>query len=300
MKILIVYIPVLHQGYLDFFDKYRDADELWILGDWLESEFKEIKKDIRRLDPQAVKQAIEGLKAFKAIKVVDKKDFSSLTLNPQPLVVMPEDELFHALVAKYFSKAKVTYAPVFLRWDKHRVLSKFEPMPSLQISKDKFDKKIMSLALGEASKSIDWWRQVGGILVKDKRVLLAGFNKHLPTEHESYFHNDMRSLFSKGKYIELLVSIHAEANLIAAAAKKGIKLDGSDMYVTLFPCPICSKQIAQAGIKRLFYFAGYSLTDGESILKNAGVELIKVDISEAEQKKLEKQSEIKSILKKYK
>ena len=46
MKIIIVYLPVLHQGYLDFFAAHSDAQELWILGDWLADEFKEVKKDI--------------------------------------------------------------------------------------------------------------------------------------------------------------------------------------------------------------------------------------------------------------
>jgi len=158
---------------------------------------------------------------------------------------------------------------------------------------------MMKLSLGEAAKSVDWWRQVGGVIVRDDKVLLAGFNQHLPSEYEAYFHNDMRSLFSKGKFIELLVSIHAEANLIAAAAKRGIKLDSTSLYVSLFPCPICAKQIAQAGIKKLYYLSGYSLTDGEAVLRQAGVELIRVKLSESELKKLEDLGEEKTILKEY-
>ena len=304
MKLIIAYIPVLHQGYRDFFEKNKDAQELWILGDWLEREFKEVKKDIRKLDPKLVVKSVKAWGLFANQKVVGVKDLKNLENPPAGgkilEIIMPNDDICKAIAKKYFPNFRIKYSPVFLRWDKHRVITAVEPEADKIISKDDFDKKIMVLALGEASKSIDWWRQVGGVIVKDGEVLLAGFNQRLPSEYESYFHNDMRSLFSKGKFIELLVSIHAEANLIAAAAKRGIKLEGASMYVNLFPCPICAKQIAGAGIKRLFYMAGYSMTDGVSILKRAGVKLIRVEINEKEKQELEKLSETKSILKKYK
>ena len=70
--------------------------------------------------------------------------------------------------------------------------------------------------------------------------------------------------------------MHAEAAVIAEAAKKGIATQGCDVYATTFPCPTCAKLIAAAGIKKLYYQDGYALLDGENVLKSAGVKIIKV------------------------
>ena len=68
----------------------------------------------------------------------------------------------------------------------------------------------------------------------------------------------------------------AEAGMIAEAAKKGVSLEGTEMYVTDFPCPVCAKQIAYSGVKKLYYTKGYSVLDGERILKDNGVRIIQV------------------------
>ncbi len=71
--------------------------------------------------------------------------------------------------------------------------------------------------------------------------------------------------------------MHSEAGAIAEAARKGISLEGADLYVTTFPCPPCGKLIAYSGIKRVFYKNGYGVLDSERILKDKGVEIIKVE-----------------------
>ena len=66
----------------------------------------------------------------------------------------------------------------------------------------------------------------------------------------------------------------AEAQLVAAAAKQGISLEGASMYVTTFPCPPCAKLVAYSGIKKLYYADGYGVLDGERVLKSQGVEIV--------------------------
>ncbi len=73
------------------------------------------------------------------------------------------------------------------------------------------------------------------------------------------------------------MALHAEAGLVAQAAKEGMSLKGVDVYSEAFPCPPCAKQLAYAGIKRLFYRVGYKVLDGESILRSQGVEIVFVD-----------------------
>lgn len=54
-----------------------------------------------------------------------------------------------------------------------------------------------------------------------------------------------------------LYTSHAEENLVAAAARKGVSLMGSTILVTaLFPCTTCSRLMIQAGVS--YILAPYS------------------------------------------
>ncbi len=55
--------------------------------------------------------------------------------------------------------------------------------------------------------------------------------------------------YKPGKYIYVC---HAEANIIALAARHGVRLDGSTLFVNLQPCVECCKLIIQAGIKEIY------------------------------------------------
>ena len=47
------------------------------------------------------------------------------------------------------------------------------------------------------------------------------------------------------------ISVHAEANAIAFAARAGVATEGTDMYVTMSPCVQCARLIINAGIARV-------------------------------------------------
>jgi len=67
--------------------------------------------------------------------------------------------------------------------------------------------------------------------------------------------------------------IHAEANAILFAAKEGIPLKGTTLYVTLSPCSECSKMIIQSGIKRVVYIEEYRETSGLELMKKCGIKV---------------------------
>ncbi len=46
--------------------------------------------------------------------------------------------------------------------------------------------------------------------------------------------------------------------------------------MTDFPCPPCAKLLAGAGVARVYYRSGYAVLDGEQVLRDAGVELVRV------------------------
>lgn len=61
--------------------------------------------------------------------------------------------------------------------------------------------------------------------------------------------------------------LHAEANIVAKAAREGISLKDANVYVTLSPCLHCALQMFQAGVKSVVYDEQYRLTDGIDFLK---------------------------------
>ncbi len=99
----------------------------------------------------------------------------------------------------------------------------------------------------------------------------------MPDEQLPNIFGDTRALFSKGDRIEYVTSAHAEVGVLGEAARRGIATEGAELYVTDFPCPYCARLIAKSGIKKLYFLKGYAVLEGDVFLKEAGVELIKVE-----------------------
>ena len=271
---VIAYIPALHKGYVDFFKKYPGT--LYVLGEEFVREVPRMERDIRALTPEEVKALLEGLKIFERIAVLDKNTLQEIR-NGSSSIVMPDEDVSRQFAETHLLGRVVEFVPVFLRWDKQISIKEFEVPPERVISQDQADKEIMGRAFEEAEKSPDWWRQIGAIVVKDGKPLLIGHNQPVPSKDYTFGpFGDPRSNFDAGERIELAKTIHAEAAVIAEAAKRGIGLEGVSLYVTTFPCPVCAKSIAASGIKRIYYSKGYSLLDAEDVLKAYGVEIVLV------------------------
>jgi dCMP deaminase len=266
----VSYIPALHKGYIDFFKKYPGT--LYILGPDFVLAAPRMDRDIRALAPEEIKSLVEGLHLFSKIVVLDKKNLAELLNDPAPIVT-PDEEVNRLFAAEHLKDKPVQYISVFLRWDRQISTTEFQVPPGRVISESEFDKEIMADAFEESKKSPDWWRQIGAILVRDKKPIIVAHNTALPSEYTLNALGDPRSNFDAGEaqYKDLGKFIHGEANVIAQAAKQGIPTDGASLYVTTFPCPACAKLVAVAGIKELYYSKGYSMLDAEDILKAFGV-----------------------------
>lgn len=94
----------------------------------------------------------------------------------------------------------------------------------------------------------------GCVAVKDKRIIASGYNG----APEGFPHCDEDTCNDKKPCIN---TIHAEANLIAFAARAGISLEGATLYCTHAPCLNCARLILQSGIINLIYQYDYH-TDG--------------------------------------
>lgn len=76
-----------------------------------------------------------------------------------------------------------------------------------------------------------------------------------------------------------LFASHAEANLIAFAAREGIRTMGCTVFVTHFPCSACARTLIQAGVKCVVYGPGVTsmplqeFDAADQMLTEAGVDV---------------------------
>lgn len=281
MTTAVSYIPVLHRGYVEFLAS-QPIDRLLLLSpEVIPSSIEYLKKDVRAVPVRQMQKAVAGLELVPQVEIATVAQLEELAKTEEKML-LPDDDSSRALVEQYFSNAqaagRITFSPIFLRWDKKNVDAINEVTSAQKMSTDELLQKISKTAYTEAGKSSDWWRHVGAVASKDGQVLLTAFNQHLPSEQQQYTDGDARALFSAGERIELTSAIHAEAALIARAARAGISLEECELFVTTFPCPPCAKLIAAAGIKKLYFADGYAVFDGESILKAANVTIVKVEV----------------------
>ena len=274
---LIAFVPVLHKGYIDLFKQY--PDELGILGLDVIADYTSLTRDLRVIDPSDLKRAIEALGIFKTVRVLSKADLAEIGA-PTTAVVMPDEDVSRDLATKYFS-GRVTFASPHIRhrWDKKFITQENIVAPHRVISTAEIDKAFVDLARQEGERSADWWRQIGAVVVQDGLVILKNWNRHLPTDFHLGQNGDPRSNFDRGERPDIYTSVHAEAGIIAQAAKKGLRLTGCSMYVSTFPCSNCARLISEAGIEKVYYQDGYSVLDAEEIFKAYGVEIILVQDS---------------------
>jgi dCMP deaminase len=106
----------------------------------------------------------------------------------------------------------------------------------------------MGFARHAALKSKDPTK-VGAVLVgPDGEVRLTAYN------------GPPRNVYDKPERLErpakYLFASHAEANLIAFAAREGIRTAGCTVYVTHAPCAACARTLIQSGINSVVHGDG--------------------------------------------
>ncbi|KAJ3054019.1 hypothetical protein HK097_002848 [Rhizophlyctis rosea] len=91
-----------------------------------------------------------------------------------------------------------------------------------------------------------------------------------------------------GKSLRHSAEIHAELSAISHAARKGISLDGAEIYITFPPCKDCFIAILNAGIKKIAYRKTLKLENAREVARFWGVELEDVDDLEADLRSIER------------
>lgn len=262
-----LYVPALHAGILSFIAEVPEDAPLYLLSEelikYIDTNFDYLRKEIRALSPEQARKSIQALFPQRTIELLTLTTLETYNNSEQSLI-LPKEDIFLWLAEKNLEKAHITYNSTFLRWNRTNTLEKKTPSAE-------------TLAAFEAADhSSDWWRQVGGAIVKNGDIIAVAHNRHVPSPYTPYIDSDPRNSFHKGVHIELSTALHAEAALIADAARNGTSLKNTELYLTTFPCPPCAKLVAASGIKKLYFLEGYSMLDGEKVLADAGVKIFKL------------------------
>ena len=141
-----------------------------------------------------------------------------------------------------------------------------------------WDDYFMGVSLLAAQRSKDPNTQVGACIVDDQnRILSTGYNGFPQGCSDDDFPWNRDDSKGETKYQFV---VHAELNAILNASGKN--LNGSTVYVALFPCNECAKAIIQSGITEVIYLSDkYHDTDfmraSRRMLSSAGIKLTQIN-----------------------
>lgn len=269
--VLLGYFPVIHRGYLSFINNHPEKD-IGVLDTEVLDEYDYLRKDIRALRPIEATELLRGI--GRNAELIGST--ALLTTIQRPGLVMPDDDISRSICVEFGVSAQ--FEPVFLRWDRRNTSANMEITPDRVINQQEINHLIIEKLQQEASRSTNWWRHVAAAIVVKGSVECVAHNSSMPTPYSSAIDGDPRITEKRGKSVEKSIDIHAEARIIAQRASEGLATKGAEIFVTTFPCANCAKLIVESGFSACYYVEGYANIDGQSILKSAGIEIIKVNV----------------------
>jgi len=134
-----------------------------------------------------------------------------------------------------------------------------------------------------AQRSVCLRRKVGCLVARNNQILCTGYNGppagHPHPEELGGCERDIAGIKS-GERLELCYCLHAEQNALLQAARHGTSIEGATIYVTVFPCPICARMIANSGIKHVKVFGNYPGEDRSRLMfDRCGIDYDFIDIT---------------------
>lgn len=102
--------------------------------------------------------------------------------------------------------------------------------------------------------------QVGAIAVRGGRILASGYVGSVSGQPHCL---DVGCEIENGGCIR---TVHAEANVVAWAAREGISLEGCTVYCTHSPCLKCAQLLVNAGVSSFHFVTKYRDERGLKLL----------------------------------
>ncbi len=162
-------------------------------------------------------------------------------------------------------------------------------MQKKTVHRPSWDEYFSEMALLVARRSTCLRRQVGAVLVKDKRILATGYNGAPSGLKHCLDTGCIREKLNvpSGERHELCRALHAEQNVFLQAALHGITTRGSTLYITTQPCVICAKMIVNAGVDEVVVAGDYPDPLARQFLREARVKVrrLQESVTQAQRKK---------------
>lgn len=139
------------------------------------------------------------------------------------------------------------------------------------------DQMLLKMAQVAAMRGTCARARVGVVIAREGRVLSTGYNGAAAgMDHCDHTCTcpPKRTIVHRADCPEVMpcrVSVHAESNAIAYAARYGVQVDGATLATTLSPCIPCAQLIINAGITRVLWASEYRDTSGIDLLRSAGL-----------------------------
>lgn len=143
---------------------------------------------------------------------------------------------------------------------------------------------LMDIAKVAAKRSTCSRAHVGAVISREGRPISLGYNgapSGLPhCDHScdcgypgagGLLYADVH-LSNCASLTSCLVSVHAEANALAFAARHGVPTDQAELHITYSPCVNCAMLIINSGIVRVRWDRSYRISEGIELMKNAGID----------------------------
>jgi dCMP deaminase len=133
--------------------------------------------------------------------------------------------------------------PLFMKKDNGKIV---------EVNRIDWDTYFMSIAEKVAERGTCDRKQVGCVLVKDKRIIATGYNGSMSGSDHC---DDVGHLMENNHCVR---TIHAEVNAVAQCAKHGVSCEGATCYCNTLPCWNCFKTLVNAGVTKIFFKDSYN------------------------------------------
>lgn len=149
-------------------------------------------------------------------------------------------------------------------------------------SKKYSDKELLALAKDVSSFSWDWLGQIGAVLARSGKVKAVAWNRVLPYESYQMHFGSIREAnqIPSQEMIETQLTNHAESEILEIARRQKINLKKTTLYLNMFPCPICAKNLSRTEIDMIVYSHDHNLGNdiGYKILDISGKKIKRIVI----------------------
>ena len=142
------------------------------------------------------------------------------------------------------------------------------------------EQQMFDVADSASRQSFDYSFQTGAALGRregDKYEFIStGYNKVIPYQSYALHHGNSREKHQSPPHdANHYDTVHAEMQLIIAAARGTYQLDDTTLFINLLPCPNCARTLSQTPLAGIVYKLDHSDGYAEHILTASGKKVVR-------------------------